>query len=236
MIRADETTRPDVAQTPKADTGEAAPRRLGVLGGTFNPPHLGHLALARHAARELALERVLLIPARLPPHKTPAEDPGAPRRLEMCRLLAAGEEGIEVNALELARDGPSYTVDTLRALHAAHPHTSLTFILGADIARTLPAWREPRQLLELAELAVALRDASTADEVLAELAPLLRESTGGNGRVRFLSMPPLDVSSSLVRDRVQRGTSIAELVGPAVAAYVDAHRLYRAPVTEVSAS
>ena len=224
------------AETPTVDVSAPAPRRLGILGGTFNPPHLGHLALARHAARELALEHVLLIPARLPPHKTAVEDPGAPRRLAMCHLLTDGEEGVGVGALELERDGPSYTVDTLRALHAAHPHTSLTFILGADIARTLPAWREPLQLLELAELAVALRAASTADEVLADLAPLRDASGRGRGRVRFLSMPLLDVSSSLVRERVQRGASIAQLVGPAVAAYVEAHQLYRARVTEGSAS
>jgi nicotinate-nucleotide adenylyltransferase len=153
----------------------------------------------------------------------------------MCRLLLAGENAVEVSALELERDGPSYTVDTLRALHVAYPRTSLTFILGADIARTLPAWREPRQLLELAELAVALRAAHTADEVLADLAPLL-DAGAGRDAVRFLKMPPVDVSSSLVRDRVRHGASIAELVGPAVAAYVAAHHLYRAPMREVSAS
>jgi nicotinate-nucleotide adenylyltransferase len=153
----------------------------------------------------------------------------------MCRLLTAGEHTVAASALELERNGPSYTVDTLRALHVAHPHTSLTFILGADIARTLPAWREPHQLLELAELAVALRATHTAAEVLADLAPLLGAGRGGE-RVRFLSMPPVDVSSSLVRDCVQRGAPIAELVGPAVAAYVAAHHLYRTPIREVFAS
>jgi nicotinate-nucleotide adenylyltransferase len=223
-------------ETPSAHHGDGFPRRLGILGGTFNPPHLGHLALALHAARELALERVLLIPARLPPHKTAAEDPGAPRRLEMCRLLVAREDAVAVSALELERDGPSYTVDTLRTLHDANPRTSLTFILGADIARTLPAWREPRQLLKFAELAVALRAASTAAEVRADLAELLDAGGGEDERVRFLTMPPLDVSSSLIRDRLRHGAAIAELVGPAVAAYIAANRLYRAPVSEVSAS
>jgi nicotinate-nucleotide adenylyltransferase len=224
-----------VTETPVARSPQDSPPRLGVLGGTFNPPHLGHLALARHALDELALDRVLLTPARLPPHKTAAADPGAPARLAMCRLLADRHEGLAVSALELERAGPSYTVDTLRALHAAHPRTSLTFILGADVARTLPAWREPRALLALAELAVALRPRNASRDVSAALAPLLRE-VGKGARVRFLKMPPLDVSSSLVRERARRGQPIAELVGPAVAAYVDAHGLYRAPVVEGSPS
>ncbi len=208
----------------------AAPNaRLGILGGTFNPPHLGHLALALHAQRELALERVLLMPARLPPHKTAAEDPGAPRRLEMCRLLVGDAEGIDVSPLELERDGPSYTVDTLRALHVAHPQRQLTFILGADVARTLPAWREPRELLALAEIAIALRAGTAVHEVEADLAALPKD------RVRFLKMPLRDVSSSLVRDRVRHGESIVGLVGLTVAAYLDEHYLYRAPLAEAPA-
>jgi nicotinate-nucleotide adenylyltransferase len=219
--------------TPAADAPTDRSRRLGVLGGTFNPPHLGHLALARHARVELALDCVMLMPARLPPHKRAVADPGAARRLAMCRLLAAGAEGVDVSALELERAGPSYTVDTLGALHDSHPHTSLTFILGADVARTLSAWREPRALLALAELAVALRPGAATGDVRAALAPLLDEA-GGEARVRFLTMAPLDVSSSLVRERVRRGEPIVDLVGPAVAAYVDAESLYRAPVAEAA--
>jgi nicotinate-nucleotide adenylyltransferase len=207
---------------------------IGILGGTFNPPHLGHRALARHALRELSLERVLLMPARLPPHKSTAEDPGAPRRLEMCRLLLDGTPGLGVSALELDRDGPSYTVDTLRVLHATHPATSLTFVLGADIARTLPTWHQPRELLALARLAVALRAGSSTTAVRAELAGLLDDDTL-EGRVRFLNMPAFDVSSSLVRARAQRGEPVAELVGPAVAEYIATCGLYRAPLAGASA-
>jgi nicotinate-nucleotide adenylyltransferase len=223
----------DAGQTLRSDPAGSSPPRLGILGGTFNPPHLGHLELARHALRELALDRVLLMPARLPPHKTAVDDPGAPRRLEMCRLLSAADSAINVSGLELERDGPSYTVDTLRALHVDHPRTSLTFILGADIARTLPTWHEPHELLALTELAVALRTASTSEDVLTALAPLL-ERGAREDRVRFLSMPPLEVSSSLVRERARHGESIAQLVGPAVAAYVELNQLYRAPVTQAS--
>jgi nicotinate-nucleotide adenylyltransferase len=218
---------------------------LGILGGTFNPPHRGHLALARHALRELALERVLLMPARLPPHKTTAEDPGPSRRLEMCRLLVDGAEGLGVSALELEREGPSYTVDTLRALHAAHPATGLRFIVGADVARTLPTWREPRELLALAGLGVALRAGSSIGEVQADLAPLLGAIQAGGrvesrhepeDRVRFLSMPAIEVSSSLVRERVRRGEPVQELVGEAVAGYIAEHDLYREPVSKTAVS
>jgi nicotinate-nucleotide adenylyltransferase len=187
-------------------SGDRTQHRLGILGGTFNPPHL----------------------ARLSPHKNAAEDPGSTQRLGMCRLLVADEEGLQVSALELDRDGPSYTVDTLRALHAAHPATPLTLILGADVARTLPAWREPRELLALAELAIALRAGSTAEQVEVELASLL-DQAALEQRVRFLRMPALEISSSLVRARAARGEPVGELVGDAVAGYIATHELYRTP-------
>jgi len=220
--------------------------RLGVLGGSFNPPHLGHLALARHALHELALDRVLLIPAQRSPHKQAAADPGPEHRLRMCRLAVAGEPALRVSALELQRPGPSYTVDTLRVLHAEHPDTELTFLVGADVARTLSDWRQPRQLLELAELAVALRgsvredgDARAGDDASDDAQAGERDVRRAladlpQARVRFLRMPPLDVSSSLVRARVAAGESIDGLVAPAVAAYIAEHGLYRAGVSRAA--
>jgi len=193
---------------------------IGILGGTFNPPHRGHLALARHAREELGLERVLLMPAHSAPHKGEDEDPGPERRLEMCRLAVGGEAGVEACGLEIERGGPSYTVDTLRTINASEPEAELTFILGADMARTLPAWREPRALVELTSLAVAEREDTSRAEVLGALAPL-------SARVRFLAMPTLDVSSSMVRERVRHGEPIAGLVAPEVAEYIAEHRLYR---------
>ncbi len=127
--------RPRATLTPRLLSVPAIPRGgLGILGGSFNPPHRGHVELARHALRELGLERVLLMPARVSPGK-PVEggpNPAHPEhRLEMCRLAAAGVEGVEACALEIERDGPSYTVDTLRALHDEHP----------DIAAHIHPWR-----------------------------------------------------------------------------------------------
>ncbi len=194
---------------------------LGILGGSFNPPHSGHVSLARHALRELALERVLLMPARVSPGK-PVEDeqlkPTDPNhRLEMCRLAVVDVEGVEACALEVGRKGPSYTVDTLRTLHAAKPHTALTFILGADIASTLPAWHEAAALPALARFAVALRP------------DVERHPDPVGFPIVHLQMPMIDASSSLVRERVRRGLPVEELVGPGVAAYIADHGLYRGP-------
>jgi nicotinate-nucleotide adenylyltransferase len=214
----------------------ADPRSVGILGGTFNPPHLGHLALARYAREELALERVLLMPAHIPPHKSAERDPGAQHRLNMCRLAADGEPGVSVCSLEIDRPGPSYTVDTLSAIHASHPDAELTFIVGADIARTLPAWRDPAKVLELARVAVGARTGASDREVLETVASLSRspETSGvprsdpGGGEVRFLRMPIVEVSSSIVRERVARGENVEQLVGPAVARYISEHGLYGA--------
>ena len=131
--------------------------RIGILGGTFNPPHLGHLVCAQEAYIQLELERVMLIPARQPPHKPVDEEPGAKHRLELCRLAVEGDPRFEVSDLELNREGPSYTVDTLSSLHSSIPDTDLYLILGGDIAAGLPDWHEPERVLSLATVAVAKR-------------------------------------------------------------------------------
>ncbi len=200
-------------------------RALGILGGTFNPPHLGHVAVARHALRELALERVLLVPAHTSPHKAHhvgGPDPGPEHRLRMCQLAVEGVEGLCVCPIEVERGGLSYTVDTLRSIHDRNPDAELTLIVGADIASTLSSWREPAQLLELAQLAVAARAGAARQRVLDALGRVDRAS------VRFLEMPTIAVSSSLARERVARGEPIEDLVGAAVARYIDEHHLYRA--------
>jgi nicotinate-nucleotide adenylyltransferase len=212
-----------VHDRPPAPPAPPELRSLGILGGTFNPPHLGHLAIARHARSELSLERVALIPARLPPHKPIEQDPGSERRLEMCRLLVAGSEGLSVCALETEREGPSYTVDTLTCIHASHPHAELTLIVGADIARTLPTWREPERLLELASLAVAARAGTDRRAVLEPFSSL-----AAGARIGFLDSPLLDASSSLARDRAAAGERIDDLVGTGVARYITEHGLYGA--------
>jgi len=202
---------------------------VGILGGTFNPPHLGHLALARSARDELQLDRMALMPAHSAPHKPDELDPGPERRLAMCRLLVAGEDATSVCALEIERGGVSYTVDSLWALHAAHPAVQLTLVVGADVAATIGSWRDPRAVLELAGLAVAVRAGAARRRALAAVHELEVDAD-----VRFLQMPPIDVSSSMVRRRVVWGEPIEHLVGPAVAGYIAEHGLYRADGEERS--
>jgi nicotinate-nucleotide adenylyltransferase len=198
--------------------------RAGILGGTFNPPHLGHLALARRAADELGLGMVHLIPAHTPPHKVDEPDPGVGHRLQMCRLLVEDDPALAVCTLEIERGGASYTVDTLRVIDAAHPDTEMTLIVGADSARSMSAWREPTALFELADVAVAARPGTDREAVTQALAPLL-----GGARLEFLRAPMLDISSSQARDRAARGENVEELVGPRVARYIAEHGLYSAP-------
>jgi nicotinate-nucleotide adenylyltransferase len=201
--------------------------RIGILGGTFNPPHLGHLALARHARDELALDRVVLMPVHTPPHKPRGEDPGPEHRLAMCRLAAGGHDGLTACALELERGGPSYTADTLAAIHEQDPEAELTFIVGADTARSLPSWHEPQRVLELAELAVAARSGSDRSQVGAAIAQAGAGASGAAPIVHFLEMAPIEASSSMARNRLAAGESAVEMLGPAVAAYIAEHGLYR---------
>jgi nicotinate-nucleotide adenylyltransferase len=216
-LKAPATSAPEVAE------------RVGILGGMFNPPHIGHLALARAAASGLGLRRVLLTPVLIPPHKPARWDPGAEHRLRMCQLAIAEDPRLDVCTLELERPGPSYTVDTLRAIHASTPDAELTLIVGADMARTLASWREPHEILKLASLAVAEREDTSRRDVLDALSSL-----DGETRTEFVEMPRLDISSSLVRKRLTSGEPIDELVGAKVAAYIAEHELYgRRPAPSV---
>lgn len=165
------------------------------------------------------------MPAHTPPHKPSAADAASPRqRLAMCELVAQGADGVRACALEVRRGGPSYTVDTLQEIADANPNARLTLIVGADMALTLGAWRAPRRLLELAELAVAQRSGADAEQVRKALAPLHPQA----GRVRFLDMRPIDVSSSAVRERIATGQDVEGMLPGQVASYVRDHHLYQA--------
>jgi len=219
-------------------------RSVGILGGTFNPPHLGHIALARSAREQLGLERVLLMPASSAPNKPADPDPGPALRLRMCQLAVGETEKLSACALEVERGGASYTVDTLQAIHERSPRTELTLILGADTARTLADWREPERLLELARLAVAERQGCGREEVVRALSalrgtvpgrapgegPVAGERLPAGERLLFLAMGRIEISSSMVRRRVASGERVDELVGSAVASYITEHGLYREPV------
>jgi nicotinate-nucleotide adenylyltransferase len=197
---------------------------LGILGGTFNPPHIGHLVCAQEARAQLELDRVVLMPVHTPPHKEALDDPGPEVRLALCHAAAAGDEELEVSTLELDRGGPSYTVDTLRALHGSREGDDLTFIVGGDMASSLPSWREPEVVLELARMAVAEREEHRRHEI-AERVGALR---GAPERIVFFAMPRLDISSSDVRARIAGGRPIRWLVPGAVADEIERRGLYGA--------
>lgn len=210
---------------------------MGIVGGTFNPPHLGHLSLAQHARKELDLERVFLMPANRAPGKPPEPDPGPQHRLRMCRLAAEGAAGISACALEIDRGGTSFTADTLRTIHERWPDAEPTFVVGAETARTMPSWREPETVLELARIAIAEREGTGAQEALDTLAALGGPVRSGERRERrtstagtlVLEMPRIEISSSLVRRRVAEGERVEDLVGRAVAGYIAELGLYREP-------
>ena len=194
-------------------------RRVGVFGGTFDPPHLGHLAIAERARDQLGLERVVFVPAADPPHKRGRTMSPFARRIAMTRLAVRGHTGFTVSDLEARRRGPSYTVETLRALRRRFPDRELVLVLGGDSLEDFPGWRDPRGILELARLAVAPRADARRDRPR-------RTDAARPGRVVRLSSPVLELSSSDLRARARRGESLRYLVPDAVDAYARRHRLY----------
>jgi nicotinate-nucleotide adenylyltransferase len=200
--------------------------RVGILGGTFNPPHIAHLVCAQEAYLQLGLDEVMLIPARIPPHKPVDDEPGAEHRLELCRAAIEGDDRFTVSDLEITRDGPSYTVDTLRTLTRRAPDSELFMIVGGDVAAGLPSWHEPERVLSLATLAVAKRRGTARARVEQAL-----QSLPGGERAVFFRMPRIAISSTLVRRRVRHGEPVKYFVPDAVAEYIERNRLYQEPNT-----
>ena len=197
-------------------------RSVGILGGTFNPPHLGHLLMAQEAHAQLRLDIVVLVPVATPPHKELEDDPGAEARLRMCELAVAKDERFAVSRIELDRGGRSYTVDTLRQIHAAAPGDDLTFIVGGDMAHSLPTWHEPEGVLSLATLGVAEREGAARKDIVSRVSSV----TGASERIRFFDMPRIDISSTLVRARVRDGLPVRYLVPDEVAREIGARGWY----------
>jgi nicotinate-nucleotide adenylyltransferase len=195
---------------------------IGVLGSAFNPPHLGHLALAQEALWQLGLDEVVFVPTGEAPHKRIADDPGREARMEMARLAAAEDERFSVSDLEVEREGPSYTNETLEALAEERADTQLVFVMGADAAVGLESWRRPERVVELASLAVARRagvSEADVDEVLGSL--------GAAARAAALEMPQFGVSSSAVRERARQGRPLRFLVPDPVASFIEEMEIYR---------
>jgi len=197
--------------------------KRGILGGTFDPVHRAHVELAECAQEQLALDSVMWIPAGDPWRKkgrtiAPAED-----RLAMLRLVVEDEPTWFVSTVELERKGPTYSVDTLEELREQHKDDKFILVLGQDALEDLPNWHEPERLIQLTELAVAVR--SDKGQTNAELEALLR---GLSKRVTWLDMPQLPFSATQVRTLASKGASLVECVPAAVEAYIREHHLYGA--------
>ena len=197
--------------------------RVGILGGAFNPPHIGHLVCAQEAMLQLALDRVVFVPVGQAPHRQLEDEPGSEARLQLLELAIADDERFASSRIELDREGPSYTSDTLREMRSATPEDERFLILGGDQAAGLPSWHEPEEVLSLATVAVVERVSWTRNAIGIKIARLK-----GSERVRYLDMPLIQVSSSAVRRRVAAGLPIRYLVPDAVVAYIEANGLYGA--------
>jgi nicotinate-nucleotide adenylyltransferase len=194
--------------------------KVGILGGTFDPIHDGHVAVA-HAALECAgLDKVLLVPAGHPPHRAPADAPAADR-LAMCRLVAAADPRLEAWDAEVRRQGPSYTVDTLREFARRRPGDEAFLILGWDAAREIRSWREPDAVLRIARLVVIARPGLPAPDASA-----LRSAGLDPDRVILCPEATPDIAATGIRERLADGADLDGLVPAPVAHYIAEHRLY----------
>jgi len=196
--------------------------RTGIYGGSFDPIHSGHVAAAEAVLHRRALDRLFFVPAASPPHKPGGCEASFEDRVAMARLAAAPEHGLDVLDIEGEREGPSYTVDTLRAFQAAHPEDHLELLVGADMLDDFPNWREPGAILELVQLVAFARPGAV-------LGPGQQRFTAafGEGRAAIVEIPAISVSSTEVRARLRKSKSITDLVPKAVEAYIRERHLYR---------
>lgn len=196
--------------------------RLGLLGGTFDPPHNGHLFIARAARDQLHLDRVMFAPAGVQPLKQDRYVTPADQRAAMVALAMVGEPGFELSRIDLDRPGPHYTVDLLKLAAVQYPGAQWWFIVGGDSLGDFLRWRDPHRLIEMARLAVVRRSGAEPDwSALDAALPALRS------RIDWIAAPPIDVSAHEIRRRVRAGESIEACVPPAVARYIVEKKLYQ---------
>jgi nicotinate-nucleotide adenylyltransferase len=200
--------------------------RLGIFGGTFDPIHLGHLILAENCREACRLDRVLFIPAGQPPHKADRQITLGRARLEMVELAIAGHAAFAVSSIELDRDGPSYSADTLAALAREYPGADLFFLIGSDSLADLPMWYQPARIAELATIVVATRPGIARPD-LSPLRGILKPDAIERIDQHVVQIPLIQISSSMIRARVAAGQSIRFLVPRAVECYIETHGLHR---------
>jgi nicotinate-nucleotide adenylyltransferase len=190
--------------------------RLGVLGGTFDPPHVGHLLAASDAFEALSLDRLLFVPAKVPPFKSRTVQASASQRQQMLELTLGDDPRFQASRIELDRDGLSFTVDTLEALQRETPGGSLFMLIGEDLATQIASWRDAARIADLATIVVLVRATPDTQSALDSTLPMIR-----------LATRRIELSSTEIRDRVKAGRPIHGFVTDAVAAFIDATGLYR---------
>jgi nicotinate-nucleotide adenylyltransferase len=203
----------------------ASPDRIGILGGTFNPFHLGHLILAQDALEQLSLSRVVFVPCATPPHKKCRGLISARHRLAMVEAAVESDERFTVSDVEIKRGGPSYAVDTVREIRGLHPDAAISFIAGSDSLAELHLWKDVYDLLCLCEFKVFERPGGFS---ISEARDALRLKSPWRERVaaNLARGHRVEISSSEIRHRIAEGLSIRYLVHPAVEMYISEHRLY----------
>lgn len=206
--------------------------RLGIFGGSFDPVHTGHLVAARACLEQAGIDRMILLPAGVSPFKQDRPPTAGHHRAAMLGLATAGDPLFEVSTIELGRDGPSYTADTLEQLHAAHPGDTLLLVVGPDSLASFPTWHRPDRILELAELLPVERQGLDDLERLCAATPALEKVVGRERLDRIIAsrvrMPPIEARSTDLRREVAEGRSLHGLTPPAVEDYIRRHRLYGA--------
>lgn len=197
--------------------------RIGIYGGTFDPVHLGHLLLAETCREQCRLDRVIFIPAGVPPHKQGRELTAGPLRANMLEFALAGCPEFSVDRSEIKRSGPSYTVETLRNLQQNYPTDELFFLMGADSLVEFPQWKEPREIATLAGLIVVNRGTQAPPELESLIPELGAEAVA---RIQLVTMPGIEISASDLRRRSQQGHSLRYLTPRAVERFIIEHKVY----------
>lgn len=190
---------------------------IGIFGGTFDPPHLGHLVLALELAEKLKLDGVIFIPSAKPPHKSTVEVSLAKHRFQMTEEAIKGNRLFSISDIELKRSGPSYTVDTIKELKQKHPHSELFFLTGSDILDEILTWKEPQEIYRSIKVVIGLRPGF---DKINPTNPFAQKS-------QIIEITSLDISSTRIKDKVRSGKSIRYLVPPKVEHYIRHHKLYQ---------
>jgi len=196
-------------------------RRIGLLGGTFDPIHIGHLVMADRAREQLDLDQIIFLPAGVPPHKQHEQHTSVRHRLAMLDLALNGRHEFVLSDRDIRPDRPSYTVELLREFRHDHPESELVFIIGGDSLRDFPTWHDPEGIISLARLGVADRPGATIPDDVFKKVPGLKAA------VMPIESPLLDISGTDLRTRIANGSSVHYLIPEAVIGYIRLHSLYR---------